>query len=263
MKFNPVKKTLQSGGCVIGSEVSRLRSTDIPRIYANAGFDFVFIDMEHTSFSPETVADLIQTARSNDIVPLVRVPEAEYAYVSRVLDAGAQGIIVPRVNDATTVERIVSWTRYPPHGIRGFACNTAQTDGHPVDASEFVEAADQSLLVVIQIERRQAVENLREMLSIDGVDVACLGLMDLTVDLGVPGQIDHPSTQKAVEQVLTVSREHNVAAGVISASHDIIAQTVARGVRFVSFATDEFLLQSASEQAVQQLRATCDGSSTS
>lgn len=257
MKANPVKDKLKSGGIVIGSEVSRFRCSDIPRVYAAAGFDFVFIDMEHSGFHLETVGDLIRTARQADIVPVVRVPQAEYAWISRVLDCGAQGIIVPRVNTPEQVEQIVSWTRYPPQGIRGFACNTAQTDGQPVGIDEFIDASNQSMLVVIQIERREAVANLSEMLSIDGVDVACLGLMDLTIDLGVPGRIDHPLARDAVQQLLTVAEEQQVAAGVISASQETIAQYVTEGVRFVSYATDEILLQRASEQAVQQLKATC------
>lgn len=257
MKTNPVKDTLQNGGTVLGSEVSRFRSHDIPRVYAAAGFDFVFIDMEHSGFSLETVGDLIQTARASNIVPLVRVPQAEYAWVARVLDCGAQGIIVPRVNTPEQVEQIVSWTRYPPAGIRGFACNTAQTDGQAVTTDEFIDASNQSVLVVIQIERREAVANLSKMLAIEGVDVACLGLMDLTVDLGVPGQIDHPSTRGAVQRLMTVAEEQGVATGVITADHDTVAQFVNQGVRFVSFATDEILLQRASEQAVQQLRTVC------
>ncbi len=257
MKNNPVKQTLKAGGTVFGSEISRLRSNDIPRIYASAGFDFVFIDMEHTCFSQETVADLIQTARACDIVPLVRVPEAEYVWVARALDAGAQGIIVPRVNTAEQVQQIVSWTRYPPQGIRGFACNTAQTDGHTIDIEDHIESANQGLLVVIQIERREAVVNLSEMLSIEGVDVACLGLMDLTVDLGIPGQLKHPSTVTAVQRLMDIARKNGVASGVISACQDTIADSMAQGVRFVSYATDEILLQRASNQAVQKLRSVC------
>jgi 2-keto-3-deoxy-L-rhamnonate aldolase RhmA len=254
MKSNPVKQTLRAGGTVIGSEISRLRSPDIARIYAAAGFDFVFIDMEHTSFGLETVSDMIQTARRSGIVPIVRVPQAEYVHVARVLDAGAQGIIVPRVNTPLEVENIVSWTRYPPRGIRGFACTTAQTDGTAVTAGEFIASNHETTLVVIQIERREAIANLPEMLSIEGVDVACLGLMDLSVDLGCPGQVDHPATIAAVQRLIDVSRQHGVAAGIVSPFHEVISPWMARGVRFVSFATEEILLRRAAESAVTILR---------
>src|SRR5579872_4004820 len=94
MRANPVKRALKAGQTVFGSEISRLRSAEIPHLYAQAGFDFVYIDMEHSAFTLETVADMIAAARSGGIVPIVRVPQAEYAFVCRALDQGAQGIIV-------------------------------------------------------------------------------------------------------------------------------------------------------------------------
>ena len=254
MKNNPVKTTLKAGGTVIGSEVSRFRSADIPRIYAAAGCDFVFIDMEHTSFSLETVADMIQSARRSDIVPIVRVPQAEYAFVARALDSGAQGIIVPRVNTPQQVEQIVSWVRYPPAGIRGFACTTAQTDGQPVSTETFLETANRETLLAIQIERREAVANLEEMLSIEGVDVACLGFMDLTVDLGIPGQLDHPTAVAAVQRMIDVADDNGVAPGIIAADMQVVTEWMPRGMRFVSYATDEILLQRSVSESMRQLR---------
>jgi hydroxycarboxylate dehydrogenase B len=204
MRSNRVKALLKEGKNVYGSEVSRLRSPEVPRLYAAAGFDFVFIDMEHSAFSLETVADLVQGARMADIVPLVRVPQAEYVWVARVLDLGAQGIIVPRVNTARQAADVVSWTRYPPLGIRGFACTAAQTDHKAVAADAFIEASQRETLCVIQVERQEAVDNLEEMLAVPGVDVACLGYMDLSVDLGIPGQLEHPRMVQAVERLIAV-----------------------------------------------------------
>jgi 2-keto-3-deoxy-L-rhamnonate aldolase RhmA len=254
MKTNPVKSKLKSGGVAIGSEISRLRSADISRIYAAAGFDFVFIDTEHTAFSSETVADMIQAARHSGIVPIVRVPQAEYAYVAGALDAGAEGVIVPRVNTPEQVEEIVSWVRYPPAGIRGFACNTAQSGGEAISAEEHVESANRETLLVIQIERREAVANLEEMLSIDGVDVACLGFMDLTVDLGIPGQLEHPTAVGAVTRLIDVANENGVAPGIIAGDMATIDDWMSRGMRFVSYATEEIFLQQAATDSAGALR---------
>ena len=259
MMINPVKTALASGDIAIGSEISRLPAADIARIYSVAGFDFVFIDMEHTSFNSETVADMIRVARAADIVPLVRVPQAEYAFVARALDAGARGIIAPRVNTPEVVEQLVSWVRYPPEGVRGFACNTAQTDGEPISANEFVAAANRETLLVVQIERREAVMNLEEMLAIDGVDVACLGFMDLTVDMGIPGQLEHPTAVAAVARLIDVANQHGVAPGIIAADMDVIDEWMSRGMRFVSYATDETLLQRSAGDSVRRLRQLSTG----
>jgi len=257
MRSNPVKAALKAGKLVVGSEVSGLRSPEVARVYAAGGFDFAFIDMEHSAFGLETVAEAIRISRQSGIVPIVRVPQAEYVWVARVLDSGAQGIIVPRVNTPHEVENVVSWMRYPPVGIRGFACTFAQTEGTAVTPEEFMAAAHAETLVVIQIERREAVENLEAMLSIPGVDVACLGYMDLSVDLGIPGQMNHPRMIEAVTRMVNVAHRNGIAAGIISPELDAIRHWVKAGMRFVSYATDALLLQKAAESAVQQLRQCC------
>jgi 2-keto-3-deoxy-L-rhamnonate aldolase RhmA len=255
MRTNPVKRALAAGKAVFGSEISRLRSPEVARLYAAAGFDFAFIDMEHSPFGLETVADIIAMCRIVGIVPIVRVPQAEYAFVARVLDQGAQGIIVPRVNDPQTVRDIVSWMRYPPAGIRGFADTAPQTDHQRVPIHEFMEANNHETLCVIQIERRQALENLDEMLAVPGVDVACMGCMDLSIDLGVPGQIDHPTMVAAIERVVNTAHRHGIASGIITGQMEIINRWVQAGMRFASYATESMLLQEGATAAVSRLRS--------
>jgi 2-dehydro-3-deoxyglucarate aldolase/4-hydroxy-2-oxoheptanedioate aldolase len=255
MRPNPVKAALKAGQVVHGSEISRLASPEVARIYAAAGFDFVFIDMEHTPFGLETVAGMIQAARGAGIVPIVRVPQAEYAWVARVLDNGAQGIIVPRVNTPRQAADIVSWTRYPPRGIRGFAATPAQTDGPAIAPDEFLDSQHEQTLVVIQIERKEALDNLEAMLAIPYVDVACLGYMDLSVDLGIPGRMEHPAMVEAVERLIAVARRNRIAPGIISPDMLAVAHWVGRGMQFVSYATDAILLERAARAAVDRLRS--------
>ena len=255
MKTNPVKAAIKSGQTVIGSEITGLRSPEIPRIYARSGFDFVFIDTEHTSFSLETVADMIRSARDAGIVPIVRVPQAEYSYVAKALDIGAQGVIVPRVNTPEMVEQIVSWVRYPPHGIRGFAGTVAQTDGEPVTPPEFIEHQNRETLLVIQIERCEAVENLDAMLSFPEVDVACLGCMDLTADLGIIGDLEHPDMVKTLQRIVDVAKQHDVASGIITGDMAAVTRWVKAGMRFVSYSAESLLLQQAATAAVGELRS--------
>lgn len=255
MRTNPVKAALEAGKTVIGSEVSRLSSRDIPKIYALAGFEFAFLDMEHTRFSLDTVTDMIEASRAAGIVPLVRVPQAEYAYVARALDAGAQGLIVPRVNTPQQVRDLVSWTHYPPHGTRGFAGTIAQTEWENVSPADFIEHNNRETLLVIQIERQEALDNLDEMLSIPGVDVACLGYMDLSIDLGVPGEVEHPKMDAALQQVVNVAELNGIAAGIIGGEMRIITNWLNRGMRFASYGTEILHLQSATRRAVDELRA--------
>lgn len=259
MKVNRVKESLRQGKFVVGSEISRIRSADVLRLYASAGLDFVFIDMEHTSFSLETVADMIESAHRHDIVPLVRIPQAEYSFVSRVLDAGASGIIVPRVNRADTVRDLVRWMRYPPLGERGFARTVGQTGGVPIDPASFIKSVHDNTMLIIQFERREAIDNLEEMISIEGVDVACLGYMDLTVDLGCPGELDNAAARACIEKMIDVSRSKGVAAGIISPDMGAIHDWIARGMRFVSYATETILLENAARDASRRIRMYAEG----
>jgi 2-keto-3-deoxy-L-rhamnonate aldolase RhmA len=254
MRTNPIRRALKAGHAVIGSEISRLRSPEVARLYAQAGFDFVFIDMEHSAFSLETVADMIAAARAASIVPIVRIPQAEYAFACRVLDQGAQGIIVPRVNTPKEVGDIVSWMRYPPHGIRGYAATAAQTDFQHVAPESFIEANNRETLCVIQIERREALDHLDEMLSFPGVDVACLGYMDLSVDLGIAGQLEHPQMVSIIERIIAAAHRHGVAAGIIGPQIEPLIHWIQKGMRFISYSTETLLLQEAATSAVRRLK---------
>jgi len=251
---NRAKRALAAGQTIVGSEVTRIPDPEVVRIFAAAGYDFAFIDMEHSCFSLETVSALISAARTHGICPVVRVPQAEYSFVSRVLDCGAQGIIVPRVNTPEQVRQIVSWMRYPPLGVRGFACTPSQTQGYAVDPATFIDAMHRETLLVIQIERVEAIAQLDEMMAIDGVDVACLGYMDLSVDLGLPGEIDHPKVVSCVERLIDTAALHGVASGIIHPDLSVATRWMRRGMRFVSHAGDSILLELAAKNACASLR---------
>lgn len=262
MRKNKVKAALRAGKTVIGSEASRIRTTELPRIFAAAGCDFIFIDMEHTAFNLETVADMVQMARLVDIVPIVRVPDTEHHFIARALDIGAQGIMVPRVSTPQQVQKIVNWIRYPPIGVRGMAITPSQTEYETVTARDFIDGMERETLLVIQIERREALDNLDEMLAIPGVDVAALGHMDLSVDLGVPGEIDHPSMKRSIESVVDACQRHGVSAGMISPDFKYVSYWAGRGVRFLSYCTGAGILLQAASAAVRQLREECKNHST-
>jgi 2-keto-3-deoxy-L-rhamnonate aldolase RhmA len=255
MRTNPVKQALKAGRTVIGSEISRLRSPDIARVYARAGFDFVFIDMEHSAYSMESVADMITAARTGGIVPIVRVPQADYTLISRVLDQGAMGIMVPRVNTPEQVRDIISWMRYPPDGARGFAATMAQTDFEDTPIEALMDSNNHQTLCAIQIERKQALEELDEIMSFPGVDVACLGFTDLSIDLGIPGQIDHPRMVAITERAVHLAQRHNVAAGAIGLQLETLELWAQKGMRFISYSNEVQLLQEGAAAAARRLKA--------
>src|SRR5512139_2854826 len=165
MKPNLLRQRLSQGLPVYGTMIGDVRSPSVSQIMALAGCDFLFFDMEHGPFGLETVADMVRTARLVGITPLVRVPDAQYHLIARVLDLGAQGIMVPRVETRAQVELIVESVLYPPLGKRGCAVDRGHNDFAPQSQWEFAEQANRENLIILQIERRQAVEGIQDLLS--------------------------------------------------------------------------------------------------
>src|SRR5579885_1780206 len=139
MLLNTTREKLARGETVLGTGLQAYRSAEVPRTFAAAGFDYVFIDMEHGTFDLETVHDMIRAASDTGITPIVRVGELLYSLVARLLDAGAQGIILPRVEDPALLREALSWMRFPPAGKRGYGVNPtmlqyeAKTFGEVID----------------------------------------------------------------------------------------------------------------------------------
>ena len=128
MRINTVKRALREGKVQLGTGFAQLRSEDVARILAGAGFHWAFVDMEHGGFGIETVQDICRVANYVGLAPIVRVADMQYALVARALDAGAQGIIFPRVESCELLERAVSWTKFPPVGVRGFGLTSLFID---------------------------------------------------------------------------------------------------------------------------------------
>ncbi len=149
---NPIKDALSKGQVVIGTMIVQVREPAIVQLFAEFGLDYMFIDMEHGPYSIETAADLILVARLAGITPLVRVGDTSYPLYSRILDAGAMGIMTPRVETVEQVEQIVQYTKYPPLGRRGFSRLASHVNFSDINVAEYVPYANQNILNIIQIE---------------------------------------------------------------------------------------------------------------
>src|SRR5580698_4995951 len=175
MRVNQTRERLSRGETVFGSGLQVYRSTEIPRAFAAAGFDYVFIDMEHGSFDLETVQDMIKVALDNGITPIVRVCELLYSLVCRLLDAGAQGIILPRVEDPKILEQALGWMRFPPVGTRGYGVNPTMVSYEAHSFPEIIEHHNRETVSVVQFETVNAMERADELLSVRGLDIVMVG----------------------------------------------------------------------------------------
>jgi 2-keto-3-deoxy-L-rhamnonate aldolase RhmA len=177
-----------------------------------ASVDFLWFDLEHSAISLESLKAHLIAARAGGVPALVRVPSGAIAWVKRVLDIGADGVILPRVYGPDEVREFISACRYPPQGTRGFGPHRLSDYGRNMNAA-FTEQANKDVFTVVQIETMEAVQTLDEILRVPGVDSIVIGPMDLSASMGLLGQLDHPQVRDTIKSIISRTR----AAGVFAA----------------------------------------------
>jgi 4-hydroxy-2-oxoheptanedioate aldolase len=255
MQINQTRERLSRGETVLGCGLQCYRSAEIPRTFAAAGFDYVFIDMEHGSFDLETVQDMIRSSADAGITPIVRVAELLYSLVARLLDAGAQGIILPRVEDPKLLAEALSWMRFPPQGKRGYGVNPTMVRYEARSFPEIIEHQNLNTLAVVQFETRTAMERADELLSLPGVNIAMVGPADLSISLGVPGQFEHPQVVSTIDALIAQCNRHGVVPGIQTRGTAMSKFWAERGMRFIGTSGEHALLLEKAKETVAQLRA--------
>jgi 2-dehydro-3-deoxyglucarate aldolase/4-hydroxy-2-oxoheptanedioate aldolase len=253
MKINHVKKALAEGKVQLGTGFAQLRSQDVVRILAAAGFNWAFLDTEHGGFDLETIQDLCRIAIYVGLSPIVRVPDLQYSLIARALDCGAEGIIFPRVESPELLAKAVSWIKFPPVGIRGFGLTPLQVDYEKVGIPEMIEHINANTMVVLQIETKLAVEIRDELLSVAGIDAVMVGPVDLSISLGVPGDFQHPLMVEAMEKIRDSCVAHGVAPGTQARTLALAKFWRDRGMRFLGCGSETGMLFEKASELVREL----------
>jgi 2-keto-3-deoxy-L-rhamnonate aldolase RhmA len=186
---NVAKQKLEAGELAIGVGLRMTRVVEIGKMMKTAGYDWLFIDMEHNSMSIDNAAQICIAAQDAGITPIVRVPGFQHFHASRILDTGAQGIVVPHVDDIQTAKNMVENVKYPPIGKRSITGSLPQLDFVPTPVGEATEAINNATLLIVMLETEEAVDNAEAMAAIDGIDALLFGTNDLTIEMGIPGQV--------------------------------------------------------------------------
>jgi 2-dehydro-3-deoxyglucarate aldolase/4-hydroxy-2-oxoheptanedioate aldolase len=250
MQTNTVKQALTQGRLQLGMNFGQLRSAEIPRLLVAAGFQWAFIDTEHGNFDIETVNDICRVSRLAGLSPVVRVADLQYALVARALDCGAQGIILPRMEDPKLLETALSWTKFPPTGVRGYGLMPSQTDYEAHSFAAIIEHVNENTLTVLQIESRRGVEAREEILAVPGIDAVMIGPADLSISLGVPGDFQHPVMVEAMEAIRDTCVRRGIAPGTQTRGVPQAKFWKERGMKFLGCGSDlGFLFEKAKETA--------------
>jgi 2-keto-3-deoxy-L-rhamnonate aldolase RhmA len=254
MEINRVKQALSAGRCQLGMGWSQLRSPEIARVLAAAGFDFAFIDTEHGGFDLETVQDICRVSNLVGLAPIVRVADMQYALIARALDCGAQGIIMPRVEVPEQLELAATWTRFPPEGVRGYGLSAPQLGYKAFKIPEVIEHMNANILVVLQIETVRAFEARDELLSVPGIDAVLIGPTDLSISLGGPGDFQNPRLIEMIEAIRDSCLAHGIAPGIHMRAAPLAKFWKDRGMLFLSCGNEISFLQERAAEVAAQLR---------
>ena len=240
MRTNWVREKLQAGQPVIGSFLG-LGSPNVAELMAQVGFDFLVIETEHNGLDSAEIEHMLMAINGAETIPIVRVASSNPVFIQRALDMGGMGILVPMVKTADEAEDIVRATRYPPDGIRSFG--PLRASRYTLDYNEYLQHANDNIIVMLIVETKEAVENLETIASVPGVDVLFLGLFDLCLSLGLnPNKMPHPEIDAIINQVLTVGKSTGVTIGGGAGRPEDVPALQAQGFTLVSYGPDYGLL---------------------
>lgn len=247
---------IRSGNLALGLGVHHLRGSAVPLLAKAAGYDWLFIDAEHGAISTSEISQICLAALPMGVVPIVRICTGALDEGTRALDNGALGIVVPHVDTAEQARRLVDAFRFSPMGHRSTGGSNAQFGYRPPPALEAQRTLNAEILIIPMIETPQAVDNAEEIAAIDGIDVLLIGSNDLSLEMGIPGQVGHERVRTAYEKVAAACRRHKKVLGMGGVYDQEIATRYMRlGARMVLGANDHGLLLDAATRRAEFLRA--------
>lgn len=241
VRENDLKRRLKAGEAVVGSWLSVAHPT-IAEVMGQAGFDWLIVDMEHGIVGIEALHSLVLATYTTSASPLVRVPWNEPVIIKQVLETGAMGLLIPQISSARDVESAIRSARYPPQGIRGIGCQRAA--GFGAWFEEYLDHANEQLLIAVQIETVSALENLSEILAVEGLDLIFIGANDLSASMGFFNQPGHSRVQETIDQVLTAACQAKIPVGLMASDADDAKRRIKQGFQFVGVGSDVGLLSS-------------------
>ncbi len=254
MKTNTVKEKLARGECAYGTMIFEFNTTGIGRIVGEAGAEFVVYDMEHTGWSIETIRMLIATTGASKALPMVRVPATQYHLISRPLDVGAMGIMVPMVEDEAQARTIVRSAKYPPEGARGAAFGVAHDNYMTAPVPDVMASANSEGFIIAQIETVSGIENCDAIAAVEGIDCLWVGHFDLSLSMGIPAQFDNPAFLDAIAKVAKACDKHGKTAGVMVNNAEGAKVWKDVGYRAFAYLGDVWLYQNALKQGLNELK---------
>jgi len=252
---NVARQRLARGELSLGFGVRTARSAEIAKAMKTAGFDWLFLDLEHSAMSIESAAQLAIAGLDAGIAPIVRVPKGEYSLATRLLDSGALGIVVPHVDTADEAREIADRLRYPPLGHRGVFSSMPHFDYRGVKVDEMTAALNAANLLIVMLETPAAIADAEAIAAVDGIDVLLIGTNDLAIELGIPGELGHEKMADAYTRMVAACQKHGKWPGMGGVYDEpLMRRYVDLGCRFLMAGADLAFMMAAGARRTEFLR---------
>jgi len=252
---NKVRERLAAGQLSLGMALRQARTVDIGRVLAACGFDFAFIDMEHNTMGIDTAAQIAVACHDAEVTPLVRVPGYEHYLATRLLDAGAMGIVFPHVDGAEQARQLVDNCKYPPMGHRSLGGPMAQLGFRAHPRAESTAVVNKETLLVMMLETPGAIAEADAIAAVPGVDVLLIGTNDLSLELGIPGKYDDLQVVRAYDTVIAACKKHGKHPGMGGIyDHPTMEKYIKMGARFILCGSDISFLMAGGQARAEFLR---------
>ncbi|TNJ42387.1 aldolase [Tamlana fucoidanivorans] len=254
MTKNLLQQSLKEGKTVYGP-FCKMQDPAIVEIAAYSGFDFVIIDMEHGPYSIESVQNMIRAAEARGITPVVRVTENSETLILRTLDIGAKCIQVPQICTKADADKLVKSTKFYPKGERGMCRYVRAAEYTNIGPADHFGKANDSVITIIHIEGMEGINNLEEIVKVDGIDVIFLGPYDLSQSCGVPGEVDNPKVVDAMKLAVETAKKYDKAVGTFTESVEKAKMWREIGVQYISYAVDVGLIMNTFKSITKELHS--------
>lgn len=241
---------LNNRDLLLGTIVT-LPSPDTAELLSQSGFDWLFVDMEHTSIGVKDVQRILQ-AVGKEFPCLVRIPVLDEGWIKKILESGPAGIIVPHVNTPEEAGKILRWSKYPPEGTRSVGISRAQ--GYGLNLQEYMHKANETVAVVPQVEHIEAVKNLGSFVKIPGISALFVGPYDLSGSIGKLGNVTDPEVQGMIQEVQAICSKAGIATGIFGVDAEAVKPYIDLGYSLIAVGTDTSYLSKSVQDTLRSLR---------
>lgn len=252
LPVNDFKRAIKNNGALQVGLWSGLSNNVTVEVLANAGFDWLLLDTEHSPNELPMVYSQLQAASQGSAHPIVRIPWNDTVVIKRYLDIGVQTLLIPFVQNAEEARRAVAATRYPPLGVRGYSAAARASDYGRI--KDYPASCEAQLCVLVQVETPEALANIEAIAAVEGVDGIFIGPGDLAASMGHIGNIKHPQVVAAIENAIGRIRASGVAAGILCADEELARRCIALGCNYVAVGSDIGILARGAEALAAKFR---------